>query len=1024
MNEKMLDLRHQIKENISQLVNLGRIDAAKALISEYELSVKNDIEICSIKAVIAIMEGRLQDAEGILKDALMIDSSNFDINYNLAYVYSQLQDFNRAYRYYKKAKELCKDDNIKNEINSELDNILKGHKEEIREEKKKIAFFVKQNMDSFLGDIIDELSYDYETKKIVVTQYGQIDEGMKWADICWFEWCDELVIYGSKLEIAKDKKVICRLHSYEGFTSYPQQVNWNSVDKIVFVAEHIRNYAVKKFNMKSDDTVVIHNGVDIERYSFRERKAGFNIAYVGYINYKKGPMLLLHTFKAIFDKDNRYKLYIAGQFQDDRDVLYFEQMIKEFGIEKNVFYEGWQENLDEWLENKDYILCTSILESQNISVMQAMAKGIKPIIHNFVGANSIYPVGYIWNTIDEAVKMITSDEYNSDQYRGVIAANYSLQKQLQGTKVSIESILNSDKGYKIKKEEREKGQATVWDNLWDNYSKVDIISLMNEQSGITLRSEFISLLNKFFVLKNSKILEVGCGSGQTLVELSFRQAKCMGIDISDKSVKLASEISKKFNTNNCNFQVGDGFNLSFKKKSFDLVYNLGVIEHFSDSDIIKMLKEMGRVGKYVVLGVPFSKSKIYKLTKEFCQSNNTWEYGFERDFESLKCLVEKAGLKLLHEEVIGYCAEVQYLKRINPNVISTALAQNIEDMFNDKGNVGSWLIAIASKEDTCRNLFLDMTKTEKISFEDDKCAIKTIKYPSVSIVIPFLNGERYASQLAHNLSQIDYPQFEAILVNDGSNDKSESILLNELRDLKVNFSIKTLEKNHGIFRARLEGMMDASGDYIFFHNIDDIIYKKGIFNIANDLSNFSDDTYLATSCALMKQKKFMGQIWYHELLSNIDEYILSEVYNLCGKVSIINTLISKNLLLDAYKKVEDIFCKIGVDRMSVAEDTVLMDYMILNGYFNCIIPIYYTLQGYEYDNFDSSSKKVYRRVEEIPIQTSYCVTKLFSNKTINMDQMKQLDSIVSSKSASLYGAELGKRFYDNYLKFKGLYTSL
>ncbi|WDU83958.1 glycosyltransferase [Caloramator sp. Dgby_cultured_2] len=140
-------------------------------------------------------------------------------------------------------------------------------------------------------------------------------------------------------------------------------------------------------------------------------------------------MLLLHTFKAIYDKDNRYKLYIAGEFQDERYVLYFNQMIKELGLENNVFFEGWQNDLDKWLEDKNYILCSSLLESQNLSVMQAMAKGIKPIIHNFVGAKYIYPEYLLFNKIDDVLIMLNLD-YNSNFYREYIKNNYSLIKQI------------------------------------------------------------------------------------------------------------------------------------------------------------------------------------------------------------------------------------------------------------------------------------------------------------------------------------------------------------------------------------------------------------------------------------------------------------------------------------------------------------------------------------------------------------------------------------------------------------------
>ncbi|MBE6044716.1 MAG: glycosyltransferase [Clostridium thermopalmarium] len=382
------------------------------------------------------MEGKLDEAENILINGLNIEIKNFDLNYNLAYVYEQKEKYSLAFRYYNIALETCNNESLKKEIETILENI-KIKEPNVFKEKKKIVFFDKGN-DNFILDIVNELSKEYETKKVTVRNLKQIDEWMQWADICWFEWCDELIAYGSKHRLAKHKKIICRLHSYEAFTNYPKNVDWSNVDKVIFVAEYIKDFVVDMFNVDKSKTVVIANGVNVKNYTFKERNAGFNIAYVGYINYKKGPMLLLHTFKAIYDRDNRYKLYIAGEFQDYRYILYFRQMIKELGIENNVFYEGWQDNLDQWLEDKNYILCTSVLESQNMSVMQAMTKGIKPIVHNFVGAKGIYSHNYIWNTIDEAVEMIKSYKYDSCEYRSFIENNYSLEKQI----VQIKNLIN------------------------------------------------------------------------------------------------------------------------------------------------------------------------------------------------------------------------------------------------------------------------------------------------------------------------------------------------------------------------------------------------------------------------------------------------------------------------------------------------------------------------------------------------------------------------------------------------------
>ena len=330
-----------------------------------------------------------------------------------------------------------------------MEEIINSKIDTSKSNKKKIVFFVKHGLDNFLLDIINELEKEYITKKIVVTNLKQIDEGMEWGDICWFEWCDELVSYGSKINLAKERIIICRLHSYEAFTEYPDKVTWENIDKVILVAEHIQNFIIDNFNVNEEKTVVIPNGIDTKKWTFNRRKPGFNIAYVGYINYKKGPMLLLHTFKAIYDKNNQYKLFIAGNFQDHRDVLYFNQMIKEFGLENNVIYQGWQNDLDKWLEDKNYILCTSILESQNISVMQAMAKGIKPIIHNFVGARNIYPQALIWNTIDDAVNMIVSNEYKSEEYSYFVEKYFQLDYQLEKIKSLFLDLIKTKKYIKI-----------------------------------------------------------------------------------------------------------------------------------------------------------------------------------------------------------------------------------------------------------------------------------------------------------------------------------------------------------------------------------------------------------------------------------------------------------------------------------------------------------------------------------------------------------------------------------------------
>lgn len=440
MSDELIEYSKKVKSQIEELINNNLLEEAKVVIKKYEEIIKKDTAIYSMKAIILIMESKLDEAKNILIEGLNTNSENFDLNYNLAYIYEQKEDYKYAFKYYNKALELCNNGFVKEEINNTLENI-KIKESNVLKEKKKIVFFDKGD-DKFIWDIINELSKEYETKKVTVRNLKQIDEWMQWADICWFEWCDELIGYGSKLPLAKEKKVICRLHRYEALTEYPKNVQWENVDKLIIVTKHLKNFLVAQIPDIEDkvNIITINNGVNLGKYKLKQRTSGFNVAYVGYIHSRKNPSLLLQIINKIVKIDNRYKLYVAGQFQDGLIQLYWNHQIKQMGLQNNIIFQGWQDDMSKWLEDKNYILSTTIHESFGYGIAEAMARGIKPIIHNFIFAEEIWDDKYLFNDIDEAAKMITSKEYNSKEYRKFIEDNYSLEKQLIKIKNAIELL--------------------------------------------------------------------------------------------------------------------------------------------------------------------------------------------------------------------------------------------------------------------------------------------------------------------------------------------------------------------------------------------------------------------------------------------------------------------------------------------------------------------------------------------------------------------------------------------------------
>lgn len=315
-------------------------------------------------------------------------------------------------------------------------------------DRQKIAFACLPGLESFLPNIISSLqnSGRYDVRPCCSNSMVEIAEAVKWADIVWLEWANELAIAITQSDLLKDKNTVCRLHSYEAFAGYALHIDWAKVNSLIFVAEHIRDFVFKQFaalgrQLPDFATYIVSNGVDLDQFPLQKDKgAGFNLAFLGDINYKKGPMLLLHAFQRLISKDSRYQLYIAGNFQDARYALYFSQMVRDMGLNDNLHMDGRISHgkVPKWLSDKHYILCTSVLESQGMGLMEAMACGLEPIIHNFVGAKSIYPEGYLWNTIDEFKEKILYGAATPKEYRQFVAEKYSLQQQM----VNIVEVLD------------------------------------------------------------------------------------------------------------------------------------------------------------------------------------------------------------------------------------------------------------------------------------------------------------------------------------------------------------------------------------------------------------------------------------------------------------------------------------------------------------------------------------------------------------------------------------------------------
>jgi len=248
------------------------------------------------------------------------------------------------------------------------------------------------------------------------------------CDVYWFDFVDNNLIVASNeyKDDLKKKKVIARLHAVEYYVGHYKGVDWSVVDDLVFVSEHMR----RRVGELPVRTHTIHNGIEVDKLTYKERKPGFNIGYAGNIVPTKGILLMFHYFKQLLNRDPRYKLHLVGLNRfHGREGEYYNHYLTVAKLRDNVFETGEVDNIDEWMEGMDYLWQPSLAESFSIIVGEAMAKGIKPLINNYNGSSETWAHELIYNDFDEFYKLLQNN-YNSKFYRKFIE-KYSLDNEME-----------------------------------------------------------------------------------------------------------------------------------------------------------------------------------------------------------------------------------------------------------------------------------------------------------------------------------------------------------------------------------------------------------------------------------------------------------------------------------------------------------------------------------------------------------------------------------------------------------------
>ena len=296
-------------------------------------------------------------------------------------------------------------------------------------------------------------------------------------------------------------------------------------------------------------------------------------------------------------------------------------------------------------------------------------------------------------------------------------------------------------------------------------------------------------------VKDRVVLDVGCWIGW--YEKFMIEKGCNFIVGMDLDRNALCEAKKSVSADRCEFVCASAYKLPFKLGGFDVVSMFDVLEHLPAGSEFDVLSEANRVlnaNGLLVVSVPNNHFIIKLLDPAYFLVGHR-HYALD----GIRGLLEKMGFNTYEVKYGGGVGEA----------LSMVLLYLFKHLFCMEVPFKSFLGYLRNKEYQGKGFATLFIKAERRIMLDKKTD------PLVSIVVINYNAKEYLESCLNSVLNSDYPNFEVIIVDNGSEDGSLEFL-EEISKSKPNINVIKNEENLGPSAARNQGIKIAKGKYVAF----------------------------------------------------------------------------------------------------------------------------------------------------------------------------------------------------------------
>jgi glycosyltransferase involved in cell wall biosynthesis len=227
--------------------------------------------------------------------------------------------------------------------------------------------------------------------------------------------------------------------------------------------------------------------------------------------------------------------------------------------------------------------------------------------------------------------------------------------------------------------------------------------------------------------------------------------------------------------------------------------------------------------------------------------------------------------------------------------------------------------------------------------------------PYISVCLAALNMRLYMKQNLLSILNQSFQDFEIIIVNDYSKDETESIIRNlQIKDRRI--KLVNHSENLGVYRSRIEAILNAKGEYILLMDPDDMFMNQNLFKVLHNYNSKNNLDIVEFSVYQQKEgekKIFLPDNPYETHYHGFPKEIISQpelsniLYYFPGtkdySKTICRNIWNKIIRRKVFLKVDEYIGKEYYDAFVITADDMLMNviaYQYAQNYSNIILPGY------------------------------------------------------------------------------------